>query len=162
MLWRRQGERSIVVQYCFALGDNVYTRHGVMIYSHKWLMIYTASRDYGVKRKSITLSHHNKIRHSGFYFTFQGKISSTQWISPVKDGFRCAALLRFRGFLHAFHLVEMTVPRKKRHINRSPVIQRVWKKPKNLLERSSFLVKNNWPSTVISSEVERSPSLWYE
>ena len=55
-----------------------YTRHGVMIYkgtafddiqrqalmiySHKRLMIYTASRDYGVKRKSITLSHHHALQ----------------------------------------------------------------------------------------------------
>ena len=71
-------------------------------------MIYTASRDYGVKMKSITLSHHNKIRKSGFYFIFQGKISSTKWIS-VKDGFHCVALLCLRGFLHALRLVEMTV-----------------------------------------------------
>ena len=72
-------------------------------------MIYTASRDYGVKRKIITLSHHNKIRISGFYFIFGRKISSTQWISPVEDGFHCVALLRLRGFLHALRLVEMTV-----------------------------------------------------
>ena len=41
-------------------------------------------------------------------FHLLGKISSTEWISSVKDGFRCVALLRLRGFLHAFHLVEMT------------------------------------------------------
>ena len=44
------------------------------------------------------------------------------------DGFHCVALLRLRGFLHAFHLVEMTIPQKN----------------------------------VISSEVERSPSVRYE
>ena len=36
-------------------------RLALMIYSHKWLMIYTPSRDYGVKRKSITLFHHNVL-----------------------------------------------------------------------------------------------------
>ena len=74
-------------------------RLALMIYSHKRLTIYTASRDYGEKKKSITLSHRNKIRLSGFYFTFLWKISSTQWISPVKDGFHCVVLLRLRGSL---------------------------------------------------------------
>ena len=62
---------------------------------------------------TIYFYHHNKIRKSGFYFTFLWKISSTEWISSVKDGFHCVALLRLRGFLHAFHLVEMTIPPKK-------------------------------------------------
>ena len=44
------------------LGRTPHTRHGVMIYSHKRLMIYTASRDYGVKRNSITLSHHHDLQ----------------------------------------------------------------------------------------------------
>ena len=57
---------------------------------------------------TVHFYHHNKIRLSGFYFTFLRKISSTQWISPVKDGFHCEALLRLRGFLHALRLVEMT------------------------------------------------------
>ena len=100
-------------------------------------MIYTASRDYGVKRNCI-LSHHNKIRISGFYFIFGRKISSTQWISPVKDGFHCVALLRLRGFLHALRLVEMTTKKERRHLEQSPVIQ---SEAKNLLERSSFLAK---------------------
>ena len=47
----------------------------------------------------------------------------------VVNFFYNKVLLRLRGFLHAFHLVEMTIPPKK---------------------------------TVISSEVERSPNLWYE
>ena len=80
-------------------------------------MIYTASRDYGVKKKSITLSHRNKIRKSGFYFIFGRKISSTQWISPVEDGFHCVALLHLRGFLHALRLVEMTTKKEYRHLN---------------------------------------------
>ena len=75
---------------------------------------------------------------------------------------RNKVLLCLRGFLHAFHLVEMTIPPKKGHLQRRPVIQRVWKNPKNLLERSPFLVKNNRPSIVISSVVERSPNEWYE
>ena len=37
---------------------------------------------------------------------------------------RNRVLLRLRGFLHAFHLVEMTIP-KKHHLKRSPVIQSV-------------------------------------
>ena len=45
-----------------------------------------------------------------------------------KSFFYNKVLLRLRGFLHAFHLVEMTTKK----------------------------------STVISSVVERSPSLWYE
>ena len=40
---------------------------------------------------TVLFYHHNKIRLSGFYFTFLWKISSTQWISPVKDGFHCEA-----------------------------------------------------------------------
>ena len=87
---------------------------------------------------TVHFYHHNKIRLSGFYFTFLWKISSTQWISPVEDGFHCEALLRLRGFLHALRLVEMTIPPKKRHLNRSPVIQSVAKK---LLERHRFVVK---------------------
>ena len=46
---------------------------------------------------------------------------------------RNKALLRLRGFLHAFHLVEMTTKKKHRHLNRSPVIQSV---AKNLLGRA--------------------------
>ena len=34
-------------------------------------------------------------------------------------------LLRLRGFLHAFHLVEMTISPKKHRLERSLVIQRV-------------------------------------
>ena len=60
-------------------------------------------------KETVLFYHHNKIRLSGFYFTFLWKISSTQWISPVKDGFHCEVLLRLRGFLHALRLVEMTV-----------------------------------------------------
>ena len=33
--------------------------------------------------------------------------------------------LRLRGFLHALRLVEMTTKKEHRHLNRSPVIQRV-------------------------------------
>ena len=80
-----------MVQYRFALGDLSTTLE-----------------------MTVLFYHHNKIRHSGFYFTFQGKISSTQWISPVKDGFSCVALLRLRGFLHALRLVEMTIPPQKK------------------------------------------------
>ena len=79
----------VVGKYCFALGD---LSTSLEMTGHFY--------------------HHNKIRLSGFYFTFLWKISSTQWISPVKDGFHCEALLRLRGFLHAFHLVEMTIPKK--------------------------------------------------
>ena len=75
---------------------------------------------------TVYFYHHNKIRLSGFYFTFLRKISSTQWISPVKDGFHCVALLRLRGFLHALRLVEMTIPPKKRHLERSLIILQVF------------------------------------
>ena len=70
------------------------------------------------------------------------------------SGFHCVALLRLRGFLHAFHLVEMTTKREYRHLERSPVIQSV---AKNLPGGAFILVKNNRLSTVISSAVERSP-----
>ena len=76
-------------------------------------MIYTASRDYGVKRKSITLSHRNALqgissavahieRFSIYRKSLKGFIS-TRVIARNK------VPLRLRGFLHAFHLVEMTI-----------------------------------------------------
>ena len=66
-------------------------------------MIYTASRDYGVKRKSITLSHHNALwgissaiahieRFSVYRKSLKGFIS-TRVIARNK------VLLRLRGSL---------------------------------------------------------------
>ena len=57
---------------------------------------------HGAKREFMTKSIHDALH---------------QFIQSV-------ALLRLRGFLHALRLVEMTVL-QKRHLNRSPVIQRV-------------------------------------
>ena len=70
-------------------------RLALMIYSHKWLMIYTASRDYGVKRKSITLlpPQQNSPKRILFHlpmedfihavdFTRQGRISLRRPASP--------------------------------------------------------------------------------
>ena len=52
-----------------------------------------------VNNKIYTFITKTKSATSGFYFIFEGKISSTQWISSVKDGFHCGALLRLRGSL---------------------------------------------------------------
>ena len=126
---------------------------------------------------TIYFYHHNKIRHSGFYFTFQGKISSTQWISPVKDGFSCVALLRLRGFLHALRLVEMTIPPQKKPSSQPKSCHSERKRsmsfrghimpeetPGTGLSPGKVVLpcKNNWLSTVISSVVERSPNEWHE
>ena len=76
-------------------------------------MIYTACRDYGVKKKSITLSHHHAlqgissaiahIERFSVYRKSLGGFISTRVIARNK------VLLRLRGFLHALCLVEMTV-----------------------------------------------------
>ena len=79
----------VVDKYCFALGVNLSRRFFAYALNDgmEWVLIIMNcnTRDDG------TLSHQNKIRLSGFYFIFQGKISSTKWISPVKDGFHCEA-----------------------------------------------------------------------
>ena len=104
-------------------------------------MIYTASRDYGGKRKSITLSHRNftfgetslvidKLHFPPENFTCNANFTIDSGFHPSMTDFIAKPLLRLRGFLHAFHLVEMTIPPPKKN--------------------------------VISSVVERSPSLWYE
>ena len=99
-------------------------------------MIYTASRDYGVKRKKIALSHHHAL---------QGISSATAHIERIsvyrksQQGFistrviaRNKVPLRLMGFLHALRLVEMTTKKEYRHLERSLVIQ---SEAKNLLER---------------------------
>ena len=56
--------------------------------------------------------------------------------------FRCSPLFfpYSRGFLHAFHLVEMTIP-KKHHLKRSPVIQSV---AKHVIQRAYNARRNSW------------------
>ena len=49
-----------------------------------------------------------ECRRERRYWKEKGKMSVVVWV-----------LLRFRGFLHALHLVEMTIPPKKRHLERS-------------------------------------------
>ena len=110
------------------------------------------------KGRVLRFYHHNKIRKSGFYFIFQGKISSTQWISPVKDGFHCVALLRLRGFLHAFHLVEMTT--KKTSSQPKSCHSEGLKNPKNLLERLSLRRSSATTILTTSKGISRLRSRW--
>ena len=85
-------------------------------------MIYTASRDYGVKRKSITFSHHHALQGISSAIAHIERFSvyrkSQQGFISTRVSTRNKALLRLRGFLHALRLVEMTIL-KKRHLERS-------------------------------------------
>ena len=51
----------------------------------------------GTKRLYTLSPQQNSLKRILFHLL--GKISSTKWISSVKDGFRCVALLRLRGSL---------------------------------------------------------------
>ena len=73
---------------------------------------------HGAKREFMTKSIHDALH---------------QFIQSV-------ALLRLWGFLHAFHLVEMTIP-PKNVISTEVLSFRGLNNPKNLLERSFILVK---------------------
>ena len=95
----------VVGKYCFALGDfSTVFEMTVHFYHHNALQ--------GI---SSAIAHIE--RFSVYRKSLKGFIS-TRVITRNK------VLLRLRGFLHALRLVEMTIP-KKRHLNRSPVIQRV-------------------------------------
>ena len=53
--------------------------------------------------------------------------------------FPCFVVISIKKYSHIAHRKKQLI--QYRHLERNFVIQRVWKNPKNLLERSSFLVK---------------------